>query len=353
MPLWGASNGISTSWRGIPLNTCHWEDGWRRGWRSERSVSAGQRESQRNKVHCQIKHILCYVISRLRRLALDSAGYYDDSRRISRAGKGYFALPITPTAVRALAPSTHNQKLCKTAYRPETVYFNGSSYTLTHAELQPSKREVARAKTDHKTLRSSIEQVLSQLEPPMSREKCEKLLCEVPTSWVRHGDLVVLPARAFNSEDWRRIISNLPNFWNTVAVSLSCARLARDAEIACDGHRASRAVMLRGTDPWVQHIDNGIKYVFDVTAVMFSSGNIEEKLRVARFDCHGETVVDMYAGIGYFTLPYLVHARAETVHACEWNKLAVEGLRRGLVANGVEEKCIIHVGDCRKVGIYM
>lgn len=29
---------------------------------------------------------------------------------------------------------------------------------------------------------------------------------------------------------------------------------------------------------------------------MFSAGNITEKLRVAKFDCRGETVVDLYAG---------------------------------------------------------
>lgn len=38
-------------------------------------------------------------------------------------------------------------------------------------------------------------------------------------------------------------------------------------------------------------------YEFDVTKCMFSSGNITEKLRVAGFDCRGETVVDLYAGV--------------------------------------------------------
>lgn len=37
-------------------------------------------------------------------------------------------------------------------------------------------------------------------------------------------------------------------------------------------------------------------YEFDVTKCMFSAGNITEKLRVAGFDCRGETVVDLYAG---------------------------------------------------------
>ncbi|KAK6298374.1 hypothetical protein J4Q44_G00314290 [Coregonus suidteri] len=52
------------------------------------------------------------------------------------------------------------------------------------------------------------------------------------------------------------------------------------------------------------------RYEFDVTRCMFSAGNITEKLRVASFNCSGETVVDLYAGIDYFTIPYLVHAGA-------------------------------------------
>jgi len=30
---------------------------------------------------------------------------------------------------------------------------------------------------------------------------------------------------------------------------------------------------------------------------MFSAGNITEKLRIASFDCRGEDVVDLYAGM--------------------------------------------------------
>jgi tRNA G37 N-methylase Trm5 len=54
--------------------------------------------------------------------------------------------------------------------------------------------------------------------------------------------------------------------------------------------------------------------MFDVTKSMFASGNGTERMRVARFPAAGETIVDLYAGIGYFTLPYLIHARAAKVH---------------------------------------
>ena len=80
---------------------------------------------------------------------------------------------------------------------------------------------------------------------------------------------------------------------------------------------------------------------------MFSIGNITEKLRIAKFDCSQEVVVDLFAGIGYFVLPYLIHARAKHVHACEINPDSVEALKSNLKSNGVEERCTVYLGDNR------
>jgi len=55
------------------------------------------------------------------------------------------------------------------------------------------------------------------------------------------------------------------------------------------------------------------------------------------------------AGIGYFTLPYLVHAGAAHVYACEWNPDAVEALRRNLAMNDISHRCTVLVGDNRQV----
>lgn len=80
---------------------------------------------------------------------------------------------------------------------------------------------------------------------------------------------------------------------------------------------------------------------------MFSIGNITEKLRIASFDCSNEVVVDLFAGIGYFVLPYLIHAKAKFVHACEINPDSVEALRLNLKSNGVEDRCQVYLGDNR------
>ena len=81
--------------------------------------------------------------------------------------------------------------------------------------------------------------------------------------------------------------------------------------------RSPRVTLLHGfeseDDHWAIRVDNGIEYSWDITRSMFCPGNITEKLRVADLDCAGETVVDLFAGVGYFTLPYLVR-RAVITH---------------------------------------
>jgi tRNA G37 N-methylase Trm5 len=70
--------------------------------------------------------------------------------------------------------------------------------------------------------------------------------------------------------------------------------------------------------------------------------------RVGRFRCAGETVVDLYAGIGYYVVPYLVHAGAARVVACEWNEDSLLALRENLVDNGVAHRCEVLAGDNRE-----
>ena len=64
---------------------------------------------------------------------------------------------------------------------------------------------------------------------------------------------------------------------------------------------------------------------------MFSSGNGTEKARMGSVAAAGETVVDLFAGIGYYTLQLLHHAGVAKVYACEWNPNSVAALRANLV----------------------
>ena len=82
-------------------------------------------------------------------------------------------------------------------------------------------------------------------------------------------------------------------------------------------------------------LENGIRYRFDVTKIMFASGNIDERNRMRHLDCKGETVIDMFAGIGYFTLPVAKFAGAEKVIACEKNPESFRYLKENIIMNDV------------------
>ncbi|NXY26318.1 TYW2 protein, partial [Atrichornis clamosus] len=194
--------------------------------------------------------------------------------------------------------------------------------------------------------RTPAQKLRDELRRLLGGSWSEELERDVPHAWQRHGDLVLLSEDSFKAAPWERLG---PVLWETVASALGAQRVARRGRVLPDGMRTPSVTLLLGQDGWVEHVDNGIRYSFDVTKCMFSSGNITEKLRVALLPCSGEVLVDLYAGIGYFTLPFLVHAGAAFVHACEWNVHAVEALHRTLVLNGVQDRCHIHHGDSRQL----
>ncbi|KAG5405109.1 hypothetical protein IGI04_011228 [Brassica rapa subsp. trilocularis] len=194
------------------------------------------------------------------------------------------------------------------------------------------------AKSPLQRMKEAVTSILKQKGLP------EELLDELPQKWERLGDIVVLPVTSFKDPAWSPISEEV---WSAVAISLSANRLARQGRVEANGTRDSTLEILVGDDGWVDHRENGILYSFNATKCMFSWGNLSEKLRMGNVACENEVVVDLFAGIGYFTLPFLVRAKAKLVYACEWNPHAIEALRHNVEANFVSDRCIILEGDNR------
>lgn len=246
---------------------------------------------------------LCLDPSRSRR-QLEAEGLYDAARRIGPVTDrpDYRAIPVTPAAA-------------------------GKYDTVLGVCLPASAAEQASQASPLRQLAV----VLQKLRPEAS---AETITAALPRGYEQHGDLYVLPEDFLRDGGWPQTTE----VWLAVAQALGCRRLARRGRVQPDGQRHSGTELLFGTDGWVERRENGIVYTWDVTRLMFSRGNISEKQRVARLPCSDEVVCDLYAGIGYFTLPYLVHAGARHVYACEWNPEAVAALRRNLAANKVRSR---------------
>lgn len=97
---------------------------------------------------------------------------------------------------------------------------------------------------------------------------------------------------------------------------------------------------------WCKVNQNGIIQNWAPRYTMFSRGNIKEKKRILdEFkDVENKTVVDLYAGIGYFTLSYL-KLKAKHLFCFELNPWSIEGLIRGVKDNGYSYKLVKHGQD--------
>jgi len=93
-------------------------------------------------------------------------------------------------------------------------------------------------------------------------------------------------------------------------------------------------------------VENGVKYSFDCSKLMFAKGNISERVRLASLVHEGETIVDMFAGLGYFTLPIAVRAKPKIVYSIELNPVAFAYLKLNLELNKVERTVQAINGDC-------
>ncbi|XP_024215210.1 tRNA wybutosine-synthesizing protein 2 homolog isoform X2 [Halyomorpha halys] len=174
----------------------------------------------------------------------------------------------------------------------------------------------------------------------------EYLVNELPSSWENYNGFLVFSFPSFMSHIW---LEAGPGIWQVICKSLKAHSIAIKGRIQNDSFRTPQACLVYGSSPVIMYLDNKIRYSWNVEKTMFSAGNVTERHRIATLKCDNEVIVDLFAGIGYFTLPFLVHANAKLVHACEWNPDAVDSLRRNLRLNKVEDKCIIKEGDNRKI----
>jgi Predicted methyltransferase len=121
-------------------------------------------------------------------------------------------------------------------------------------------------------------------------------------------------------------------------------------EALTDVTRTPKTEILWGECGEVCHRESGYTYYLDPQKVMFSQGNREEKMRMARLvsaEKKPERVADMFAGIGYFTVP-MAGSGAE-VHAMEINPVAFGYLKQNIAANNLGGRVEASCGDCRNL----
>jgi len=234
--------------------------------------------------------------------ALIEQGRLDDSRRISRTEREV-QLPVTEP--------------------PETLPFDFE--VVEQQDIVPRRYPTPMAE-----IRARIQEELPAVDP-----------AALPESWEKIGDILVM------------------RFPDGFAEKRRAARVygeVLDCRAVLEDIRGIRGVMRQpcvrrlwgDQDTETTHVENGVAFRLDPRRVMFSSGNIDERIRMASIATAGEIVVDLFAGIGYFTLPLAVHSDVR-VYACEINPVAAGYLRSSAALNDVAPHVDVRQGDCRSV----
>ncbi len=162
--------------------------------------------------------------------------------------------------------------------------------------------------------------------------------CPIPDYWEKIGEVALLPP--YHYEDVKKVGEAFAKVLKAKTVAIYHG---------VEGEfRVPKIEVIYGKDTETVHVENGIKYMLDLAKVMFSSGNVEERIRMSRIDAKGEIVVDMFAGIGYFSLPLAKYAGAAKIYACEKNPIAYHYLLKNIEINEIHN-IIPLLGDNREV----
>lgn len=181
---------------------------------------------------------------------------------------------------------------------------------------------------------------LPDLGAALQEEIPQCLLSLLPRGWFILGEVIIVKVHPRLRDYESHIGKALLEYYHR------CCTVLADDGISGPLRQPVRRI-IAGARTRTVHKENGITFHLDAREVMFSPGNLRERMRMSRLG-RGETVVDMFAGIGYFSIPMAVHSRPKKVLAIELNPQAYQFLCQNIRENQVQDIVQPILGDCSK-----
>jgi tRNA (guanine37-N1)-methyltransferase len=97
------------------------------------------------------------------------------------------------------------------------------------------------------------------------------------------------------------------------------------------------------------HREFGCLFEVDLKRCYFSPRLSFERKRIAHLVQPGETVINMFAGVGCYSIVMAKHSYAETVYSIDFNAFAFEFMRKNVRLNRAQNKVIPVLGDAAEI----
>lgn len=169
----------------------------------------------------------------------------------------------------------------------------------------------------------------AQIKNSLLKKIPSDLISKLPDKWEKIGNVLTLILPSILTK-YENIIGK------KYAEFLNCKTVLKEIGGIKGEFRVPNVKIIYGSKyTETIHKENGIKYKLDPQKIMFSSGNMDERIRMAEISNDKETVIDLFAGIGYFTLPIAVYSKPKRIIACEKNQIAFDYLKENIILNDV------------------
>ena len=183
----------------------------------------------------------------------------------------------------------------------------------------------------------------NQIKKTLSKDIPLELINKIPDKWEKVGENGIIKLHP-DLEKYSKIIGK------NYADILQCKTILNDVGGITGTNREPDVKIIYGSnDTETIHKENGVHYKLDPQKIMFSSGNMDERIRMATVSNEKETVVDLFSGIGYFTLPIAIYSKPKKIFACELNPVSYDYLCQNIALNNVSSIVQPLKGDNRKV----
>jgi tRNA (guanine37-N1)-methyltransferase len=204
-------------------------------------------------------------------------------------------------------------------------------------EQLPDFKLTIRVFTTKKQTRKTLDQILENKLPP-------HLLVSLPHALDVIGDIAIIEIQSelktYESLIGEAILATYKNVHTVLAKvgAVSGTYRLRDFEIIA-GEKKTTTV----------HKEYGCQFHVDVAKAYFSPRLSHEHSRVASLVQKGETVVDLFAGVGPFSVLIAKNNADVKVYAVDINPEAIGYLKKNIRLNRVESRVIPILGDARQV----
>ncbi|MBI3190985.1 methyltransferase [archaeon] len=161
----------------------------------------------------------------------------------------------------------------------------------------------------------------------------------IPSGYQIIGDILLLKFMKIKSADKKKKIAE------AIVKILPYVKTVCEIREVSGEFREPAVDILFGERTETIHTENGIKYRIDVSKIMFSKGNLTERSRIIPMVKEGENIVDMFAGIGYFSLGLAKFTKAKEILSIEKNPVAYNFFADNIMLNSVKNINAMQ-GDC-------